>query len=195
MKQKKATNDTVNIKDVRGNVGITKDMYLIAYLVLPPTNIDLLSKKELHTQKETLAAEFKGEQQAHWIISIPRTVNLDKYIKNYSRHYDNEPNALKRMLLSVMIKEANSYVRNGNNFQQQRHIALFEKIDGSMEKTFNKLKTRIDTYQKRYASIGIELKLIDKPEIIKLFNLFANGESALLYDYSQTEQMFFSMMD
>ena len=188
--QKKSTaNDLTDVSDIRGNLLYTKSNYALGYLKLLPINIDLLSEDELDVLCNNLTAQFKPEKENFSILSIPRTVDMEAYLNQLSIEYDEEfEDPVRKDILKEMIRQASDSVMNGENFEHQYYIKTWSKYNANVTGTEKILKERIANFENRYESAQNKTKEVDDIEILKLCNLYGNGNSAIMESYDENIQ-------
>ena len=188
--QKKSTaNDLTDVSDIRGNLLYTKSNYALGYLKLLPINIDLLSEDELDVLCNNLTAQFKPEKENFSILSIPRTVDMEAYLNQLSNEYDEEfEDPVRKDILKEMIRQASDSVMNGENFEHQYYIKTWSKYNANVTGTEKILKERIANFENRYESAQNKTKEVDDIEILKLCNLYGNGNSAIMESYDENIQ-------
>lgn len=188
--QKKSTaNDLTDVSDIRGNLLYTKSNYALGYLKLLPINIDLLSEDELDVLCNNLTAQFKPEKENFSILSIPRTVDMEAYLNQLSNEYDEEfEDPVRKDILKEMIRQASDSVMNGENFEHQYYIKTWSKYNANVTGTEKILKERIANFENRYESAQNKTKEVDDIEILKLCNLYGNGNSAIMESYDDNIQ-------
>lgn len=186
-------NEYTDVRDISRKVLHTKSDYSMGYLRIFPMNIELLSKDEKVGKCETLTAALKPETKAFSLYSIPRTVDMDEYINFLVQAYDNEISSSKRrMLLNEMIVDANDTVMNGQNFEHQFYLQLWDK---SSKKNINiVLEERLNDFEQYFSTIQNQTKRLDDTEIIKLCNLFANSSTATIDSYDDIQNSYFPMI-
>lgn len=184
--ESKKTNDLTNVADVRKNILYTKDGYSFGFLRLYPINIDLLSNREIESKYNVLTASFKSENQPFTILSIPRTVDLEKYLDYLNEKYENEITNLKRrMILGYMINSATDKIMSDTNYEHQFYIKIWEKTD---EKSDQKIAERLQDFESRYNTIQNKTQRLNDIDIIKLCNLYANSNTASMESYDENTQ-------
>jgi hypothetical protein len=179
-------NDFVDVRDISRNLLITKSGYKIGFLRLFPINIDLLSNREKESLTDTITGEFKSEKNPFIIYSIPRTIDMDAYLSFLGDCYDREiTNAKRKMLLNIMINEANEKALSGKNCEHQFYIKVWEKAD--IKDCDKRIEERLYDLSNRFNSINNANRRIDDIEIIKLCNLFANSSTASFESFSEED--------
>lgn len=185
--EKITANDLTDVRDIVRNVLFTKSGFTIGFLRLYPINIELLTQMEKTNLCDTLTSKFKPEKQPFTIISIPRTIDMDQYMNFLVEKYDNEmSNPKRKMLLNAMISEATEMVMNGQNYEHQFYIKVWEKTD--QKNSYQKIEERLNDFYNRYSSIQNQTKRLDDIEIIKLCNLYGNNNTAILETYDSNTQ-------
>lgn len=185
--EKITANDLTDVRDIVRNVIFTKSGYTIGFNRLYPINIDLLTRTEKINLCETLTSKFKPEKQPFVINSIPRTIDMDQYMNFLAEKYDNEMfNPKRKMLLNAMISQATDMVMDGQNYEHQFYIKVWEKTD--QKNSYNKIQERLNEFHSRYNSIQNQTKRLDDIEIIKLCNLYGNNNTAIFESYDSNTQ-------
>lgn len=181
-------NQVTDVKDIKKGFLYTKSDYIIVFLRLFPINIDLMSMQEKESKCTILTAAFKGEKEPFSIISIPRTVDMEVYLTSLSTKYDEEIfNPIKKMLLSTMISEATKKVLDGQNFEHQFYLMIWEKYNPNVIGIENKLLNRIRDFQNRYDAVNNITMILNDSEIMRLCNLYANSNSAVFDQIGVTD--------
>lgn len=182
-------NRLINVRDIYNSLILTKDSHAVAVIRIYPVNIELLSENEIETMTDSLTAEFKGEKNPFWILSIPRAVDMEAYIDDLNRHYDEELFDPKRkMILSVMIQEATQKVMSGSNFEHQFFLGVWARLSQNSEKEINAIQERISDFEARYRTANIMAERLDDAELLRLCNLYANSNTALFETYEDNRQ-------
>ena len=182
--RKITANEFTKVKDVKNNLLYTKDGFIVGYLRLMMINIELLSNNELRSMTNTLSANFKPEKQKFSYLIIPRTADMDDYLSSLVELYEQEVTSyVKKKLLNIMITQASKKIMNGSNFEHQVYIRVWEKYNANSYGVENKIFERLNDFQNRYLRINNESKILDDKEILKLCNLFGNGNQALFETY------------
>lgn len=182
--RKLTANEETDVKDIRNNMLFTKSGYIVGFLRLYPINIDLLSESEKVSLCTTLTATFKPEKQPFVMYVIPRTVDMELYLNNLSDLYDQEISDVNRKkILRGMIREASDKVMNGNNFEHQYYIKVWETYNVNDTNLEHKINERLKNFEVRYQTVGIQTKRLEDTEIIRLCNLFNNSNTAVFENY------------
>lgn len=167
-------NELINVKDVRGHFLYTKDGYIFAYINIPSFNTDLLSKDEKKGKAANLAASFEGDRKPFTYFSYPREVDLDRYKQDIKNYYMGESDLGRKRILQIMLQEAAELATNGENFEHQHYIRIWEKIGTDQREAEKDLLQRAEEFKTRYQNIGVNARILLYEDIIKLCNLFAN---------------------
>jgi len=179
-------NEITDVKDINNNFLYTKSGYAIGYLRLFPINIDLLSEDEIESMCNILTSQFKGEKERFTILSIPRTVDMEIYLNTLADIYEQEiDNPYRKMILKEMIIDASKTVTNGKNFEHQFYIKVWAKYNDNVSGTEEINEERLRYISNYYGSVQNETKRLDDTEILKLCNLFANSNTAVLENYEE----------
>ena len=188
--QKQITaNELTDVSDIRNNILYTKSNNSLGFLRLMPINIDLMSEDELETLSNNLTAQFKPEKDNFVIFSIPRTVDMEAYLAQLTNNYDQEfENPYRKEILKEMIRQASETVLKGDNFEHQYYIKAWAKYNPNVSGTEKIIYDRIQNFQNRYESVQNKTKDVDDIEILKLCNLYGNGNSAIMESYEDNTQ-------
>lgn len=183
-------NDFVNVKDIKDIFLYTRDDYIFCFLRIFPFNIDLLSEEERQILAHHIAASFDGDR-ADWVYqTFPREVDLDHYkdFLNASRQRIVEEQLIRmkddsigrKRIIDDQIVRAAELSMNGENFEHQHFFKIWKKIEQGSNKaqTEAELRDRIQSFRIRYESVQIKCEILKEKEIIKLCNLFGNGQLA-----------------
>lgn len=180
-------NEETNVRDIKNGLIYTKDNILITYLYLLPVNIELFSESEKESITTTLSAEFKGEKKCFSYLIIPRPVDMESYLTQLVELCDEENNRNRKEILNEMIREAEEKIMSDSSYEHQVYIQLWNDYDGSSmdeAKKTNELEERILQFEKRYMSVQMQVRRLEDSELIKLCNLFANSNTAMLEEYT-----------
>lgn len=181
-------NEFVNVKDIKDIFLYTRDNYIFCFLRIYPFNIDLISEEERQILTHQLAASFDGDR-ADWVYqTFPREVDLDNYkdFLNTSRQKIVEEQLVcvkddsigRKRIIDDQIIRASELSMNGENFEHQHFFKVWKKMDQGDNKAQveAELRERIKSFRDRYESVQIKCEILKDKEIIKLCNLFGNGQ-------------------
>lgn len=172
-------NEFTNVKDVQGIYLYTKDGYIMSYLIIPYFNIELLPDQEKLSRTKALTASMNAEQKNFAYHTFPREIDLDNYKENLKKKYQSELSNLgMKHLLEEMIREALEMVSNGENYEHQHFIKLWQKVGSDKLESERKLKQKIEDICVRYNAIGIQARIIKDQEILRMCNLYGNSIQA-----------------
>lgn len=175
--REQTANEITNVKDIKGNFLYSKDDYIFGYLRVYSYNLELLSRVDRRIKTQNLSLSFEGDRKEFDYYALPREVDLDDY-KNYlkRKHQEELKNYGKRQILAIMIKEAGVLSSSGENYEHHHFFKLWARIGKNINDTKNELMTRLEEFQQRYATAGIQAEILDETEIFKLCNLFTNSQ-------------------
>lgn len=174
-KKEFSARDFVDAKDVKGNILYRKDDYLLGYLRVYFYNLELKSKPEKQSISKRLTMSFRDNKEDFDYFSLPREIDLDKYKELLKEKHSNMNNLGKRHILAKMIVEGIRLSTSGENFEHQHFIKIWKmKSDKAEEEIIERLKD----YKNIFAGVGIETKILNEQEILKLCNLFGNSLQA-----------------
>ncbi len=184
-KKRNYTYEITDVRDIKSDILYTKSNYILAYVRIKPTNIKLLAKEELKSRTRAITAEFKSEREPFAFLSIPRNVDMDHYLKFLvdanQKEYESE---IRRELLNEMIAQATKMVVMGEAFEHQYYVKKWSKYNEHVSNCESQLNENTNNFVGYFKVIGNEAERLDHNEILKLCNLFANGESAILEEYN-----------
>lgn len=191
-KQKTETaNEYTDIKDIKGNFLYRRDGYILVFLRVYSYNLDLVSTAERKGKVENLSASFGGDKKDFNYFSVPREMDLDDYKAYLSNAYQNEQDSKysfgRRAILRILLKEAQILSTSGENYEHQHFIKLWARLGKNPQETCHNLLERAEEFRQRYDAVGIKLELLDEVGIIKLCNLFANGQQAPYEVYTKED--------
>lgn len=179
-------NEITDVKDIKNNLLYTKSGYTIGYLRLFSINIDLLSEDEIESICNILTSQFKAEKERFTIFSIPRTVDMEFYLNSLADIHDEEiDNPYRKMILQEMIVDASKMITNGKNFEHQFYLKVWAKYNENVSGTEEIIEERLRYIGNYYGSVQNETKRLDDVEILRLCNLFANSNTAIMESYEE----------
>lgn len=185
-----SANQFTNVKDVKDNVLFSKDGYVFAYLRIPFFNIDLLPRTEKKAKANNLAASFKDNKSGFAYCSYPREIDLDVYKNDIKNRYRSEmDNRGRQKILQILLMEATELSTNGENYDHQHFIKIWQKIGSSKEDAEHLVRTRIVEMKVRYNNIGVAAEVLKDAEIIKMCNMYANSLQAP-YDVDNAQYVY-----
>lgn len=177
-------NEYTDVSDIRNKILYTKSGYAIGYLRLMPINIDLISRDEKKSLCDNLTNEFKPEKEMFSILSIPRTVDMEAYLNQLNGEYEQEAeNPFRKQILNIMIRQGSDAVMNGENFEHQYYLKVWSKYNPNVGGTEKIIYERLQTFESRYESVENKTREMDDTDILKLYNLYTNGNTAIMEDY------------
>ncbi len=172
-------NEFTNVKDVRKGYLYTKNGYIFLYMKVNYLNIDLMSDEEKESITNNLAASFEGDRKDFTYFSIPRETDMDKPKQCIREHFDNHINDIgRRHILAEMMLEVTELSTNGENFEHQHYIKIWNQLGMDESKAKAELLKRAEDFISRYATVGITLELLNDSDILKICTLFAHAVQA-----------------
>lgn len=163
--------DELNILDIENNIFYSIDGYVSLYIKVESVLFEYLSIDEKERIIKNLIKELSGENGVIKIIvmSLPiSTIDVDNYLNKIR---NDSQNSFKRSMLLKEIEDINRLSYKGEMIEKQIIIQLFQKAeDGSEEK----LQRRGKELTFKLRNTGIVSSILDKKEIIQLFNSFLN---------------------
>ncbi len=185
-----SANQFTNVKDIVGNVLLSKDGYVFAYIRIPSINIDLLPLMEKKAKATNQAASFKDNRSGFAYCSYPREIDLDVYKNDIKNRYRSEmDNRGRQKILQIMLMEATELSTNGENYDHQHFIKIWQKIGNNKTDAEHLVKTRIEEMKVRYESIGVPAEILKDADIVKMCNMYANSLQAP-YDVDNTQYVY-----
>lgn len=179
-KKKKITaNEFTNVRDIRDIFLYTKNGYILCYLHVYPYNIDLLSTEERKAKTTMLSRSFDSDRKDFAYFSFPREIDLEVYKKDIKTKFDQCLNDFGRKhILNEMVLQAAELETNGENYEHQHYIKLWKLLGSDAKDAERDLRMRINEFADRYRMVGIRTEILQAAEIIKMCNLFGNGQQA-----------------
>lgn len=191
MEEKKqlTANQLTNVKEIKKSFLYSKDNHIFGYLRVHFYNIDLLSKEERRNKTNMLASAFEGDHKDFAYLSYPREIDLDFYKENLKKKYSEElSNIGKKHILQEMIMEAVEISSNGENYEHQHFIKLWQLIGPDKNDSENQLRNRLEDFKAKFEAAGIHVEILTEEEdIMKLCNLFANTNQAPYEQYGKNQ--------
>jgi hypothetical protein len=177
--REQTANEFMDFRDVKGMYLYTNSGYIMCYLLVPYFNIDLLPAEEKMSRAKSLTANMTGDQKGFAYHTFPREIDLDKYKDLLKRKHQSEMGNIGiKHILEEMIREALDLSSNGENYEHQHFIKLWQRIESDKMDAERALKLRAEEFQGRYNAVGIQVKIIKDQEILKMCNLYGNAIQA-----------------
>jgi len=172
-------NEFTNVKDVHGMFLYTKDGYIMSYLLIPYFNIELLPEEEKMARTKSLTANMNEDHKSFAYHTFPREIDLDNYKEDLKgRHRSEIANIGMKHILEEMIREAVELASNGENYEHQHFIKLWQKLGSDRIDSERSLRQRTEDFCMKYNAIGVQAKIIKDQEILKMCNLYGNAIQA-----------------
>lgn len=182
--------DFVEAKDVKGNILYRKDGYIMGYLRIYFFNLDLKSNIDRKSITEKLTAAFKDDRRNFVYLTLPREIDLDNYKDLLKRKHKDTENLGKRHILANMMIEGTRLSTNGDNFEHQHFIKIWEKKTGESTRAEEAIVERLKDFKRWFSMAEIETSVLTETEIIKLCNLFGNSlQASYEPDYENSSYM------
>lgn len=163
--------DELNILDIENNMFYSLDGYVSLYIKVEPVLFEYLSINDKERIIKNLIKELSGENGIIKIIimSLPiSTTDVDNYLNKIR---NDSQNSFKRSMLLKEIEDIDKLSYNGEMIEKQVIIQLFQKLEDGTEE---KLQRRGKELTLKLRNAGIFSRILDKKEIIQLFNSFLN---------------------
>ncbi len=179
--QNLTANEFVNVKDIHDIFLYTKNNYILCYLRIYPFNLDLLSKDEIASLTNRLAAAFDGDRKNFVYFTLPRELDLDQY-KNFlkEKRLQEMESLGKKHIIDELIMKATDLSSNHENYEHQHAYKIWMQTDQYVSKSSaeSQLRERICRFRDIYDEVHIKCEILGEKEIIKLCNLYSNNRSA-----------------
>ncbi len=163
--------EELNILDIEDNIFHSLDNKASIYIKIEPIPFEYLSSDEKNIIVKRLTRELAGERDIIKIItmSLPiSTTEVDKYL---DEKRNNAKNSFKRSILPKQINNINKLSYRGEMIEKQVIIQLFQS---SVDNVNEKLEKRAKEFVIKLQNAGITSHILDKREILQLFNSFLN---------------------
>lgn len=163
--------EELNILDIEDNIFYSLDNKASIYIKIEPIPFEYLSSNEKSILVKRLTRELAGERNVIKILtmSLPiSTVEVDKYL---DEKRNNAKNSFKRSMLLKQINDINKLSYRGEMIEKQVIIQLFQN---SVDSVNEKLEKRAKEFVIKLQNAGITSHILNKREILQLFNSFLN---------------------
>jgi len=157
----------------------TKSGYIFCYILVPQFSMDLLPDAEKDAKTRNIASGLKSDRHQFAYQTFPREIDLDDYKNDLKERYRNELTSMgMRYILSEMIKEAVELASNGENYEHQHYIKIWQRVGRDRIESEKALKQRAEDFKILYQSIGVNAEILKEHAILKMCNLFGNSVQA-----------------
>lgn len=163
--------EELNILDIEDDIFYSLDNKISMYIRVEPIPFEYLSSNEKSIVVKRLTREIAGERDAIKIItmSLPiSTTEVDKYL---DEKRNNAKNSFKRSMLLKQIDDINKLSYRGEMIEKQVIVQLFYNNEYDAQE---KLKKRAKEFVVKLQNAGITSHILNKREILQLFNSFIN---------------------
>ncbi len=163
--------EELNILDIEDDIFYSLDNKASIYIKVEPIPFEYLSSNEKSIVVKRLTRELAGERDVIKIItmSLPiSTAEVDKYL---DEKRNSAKSSFKRSMLLKQIDDINKLSYRGEMIEKQVIIQLFQN---SVDNVDEKLQKRAKEFVIKLQNAGINSHILNKLEIIKLFNSFLN---------------------
>ncbi len=162
--------EELNILDIDDDIFYSLDNKASIYIKIEPISFEYLSNSEKSVVVKRLSKELAGERDIIKIItmSLPiSTLEVDRYLEQKRKENNN---SFKRSMLLKQINDINKLSYKGEMIEKQVVIQLFQNDTDNI----SKLKDRAKEFVIKLQNAGISSYILNKREIIQLFNSFLN---------------------
>jgi len=164
-------NEELNILDIEDDIFYSLDNKISMYIKVEPIHFEYLNSNEKRIGGKRVNRGLAGGREGKKIIimSLPiSTLEVDRYLEEKRK---NAKNSFRRSMLLKQIDDINKLSYRGEMIEKQIIIQLFyNNEDNSQEK----LKKRAKEFVIKLHNAGINSHILNKIEILQLFNSFLN---------------------
>lgn len=183
-KKKKYTHEKTDVADIRDSCIFTKSNYLIGMSRIMPISIKNMTSEDKAGKTNECSAIISSDKEPFGLYSIPRNVDMDVHLRYLVEVADFEENEIRREILNEMIAQASKMVIMGEVYEHQYYIKAWTPYNENVKNSEKILNDRIENYMTGINATGTTTERIDDNKLIKLCNLFANGDSTVGEDYT-----------
>lgn len=184
--EERTAQDFTNTIDI-DNDGIlhTIDGYFMGYVKVEPLSIDLLSSNERKILVRNLTAKLSGFEYAWKFLAISRPVDVSPIINSYQAELNVTGDIVRRKLLRSSIMELSNFAMNGEVVERQFVFCLWQEAKN--KNSLDILKKSLNNMQRLLSSSNVKAMTLERPEVIRLLNLFNNPTASFFENNSEID--------
>ncbi|WP_042196333.1 hypothetical protein [Paenibacillus camerounensis] len=159
----------VNVQDIRGNFLYTQDGWLLCYLRIFPTSLDLLSPSEKRLLTSKLTAELSSVRFPFKFLAVSRPVDISPLISELGALLPTADAKQKELLRQEML-EMNSFALSGEVVERQFYLILWQRQETGERDLQEKAKRLVQHFEDGQ----VQAHVLKQQEIVQLCNLVNN---------------------
>jgi hypothetical protein len=175
----------LQVKDIKNNIVIFKDMTIAKAIKITPKNIFLLANNEKDKAINLLFEAFNSVEYTYQIFILPRPVDLDSYIAGLEQKKQMTNDILKRKLYQGDIVEATNKATSGKAIDRDFYIIIVEES----EKNITILNDKVKTFAIALDRAELPSKVCNEQELRDL-NFAFTHPSIIAYEKSPQDNFF-----
>ena len=170
-KKEETAQEFVNAIDIKDKFLYTRDKKVIAYIQVPPIDINLLSERERRSKAKILTAEFTSETKEFKFLAVSRPVDISPLLTEYQSLYSNTDNIKQKELLRHEMASTSNFALSGEIVERQFYFMIWEDYEDGIEMDITK---RAMEFVSRFETAGIKADILSENKAIRLCNLVNN---------------------
>lgn len=168
---RQTANELINLKDIRGKYGYTRDNHVLMYLKVEPVFIDLFSRREKREITRRLTAELSSEQKRFKFIAVSRPADVSLLTNEYAELRANSTDQVQKDLLRKEMLWLNTCAISGESMERQFYFIFWERYEDGCEQDLLK---RCQDFASKLESCGSACEIMEEKGIARLGNLVNN---------------------
>lgn len=161
--------------DAENSILYSADGHIFSYIEIQPISLELLAEDEQKTLADNITLALSKYDEPWKIISISRPVDVKLLIDQYENMANKAEDNVRKKLLRESIRMLENYALSEEVTQRQFFFVIWGKYTD--KKSEAKFLQKRKIFLSDLSDAKLKVRLINKPNIIRLLNLYFNPSS------------------